>query len=401
MRYELWLGLRYLFGKRRERFISVSATLSILGVALGVMALITIIAVMSGFRRDYTEKLIGVNAHLIVDAPDGVRDTDQLLRQLSAMDHVVGVSPFITGQAVLDRSKDRLGVLVRGIDAAREPRVSRLADYVIVGALPQQDDDVLIGIQLSAYLDAVVGDPLEVTSPLDGKTRELIVSGVFRSGLYENDAFLVGVTLPRAQELFHLEGVVSGVSVKLDELERSDAMKHAIQEEVGGVYTVRTWTELNPALFGALRIEKIVMFVIATLIILVAALNIMSMLTMIVMEKTKEIGILRALGATRLSVALLFLFQGCFIGLLGIGLGFIGGLTLTVNLDSIVRWLEDTFGFSLFPSSVYYLDHIPAQIDAFDVSMILGVAFVLVVLAGTYTAIRAARLTPVDALRNE
>jgi len=174
-----------------------------------------------------------------------------------------------------------------------------------------------------------------------------------------------------------------------------------LRPQLGLPYRVRTWMELNPALFGALRVEKTVMFVILTLIIVVAALNIMSMLIMIVMEKTKDIGILRALGATRASVASLFLSQGCLIGLIGISLGMAGGFALTWNLNSIVKGLEQHFGIALFPPTVYYLDHIPTQINSVDVVAVVGATFVLTVLAGTYAAVRAARLAPIEALRYE
>lgn len=401
MRYELWLGLRYLFARRRERLISVSAALSIGGVALGVAALLVVLAVMSGFDHDISDKLVGINAHLIVDTPQGVRDTNELMRGLSAMEHVEGVSPFVAGQAMLQVPGRPFGVLVRGLDVEREPHVSRLAQYMVLGTFPRTDDEVIIGTELSSFLGVRPGEHLTLVSPADGKSHELTISGIFRSGMYETDAFLVGVTLDRAQQLFRLDGAVSGVSVKLDQLERSDAMQRAIQEQLGGRYNVRTWMELNPALFGALRVEKLVMFIIVALVIVVAALNIMSMLTMIVMEKTKEIGVLRALGATQGSVAGLFLWQGCVIGLLGIGLGLAGGLTLTFHLNHLMKWIEATFGVSLFPSNVYYLDYIPTQISVSDVTAVVTAAFLLAVLAGTYAAMRAARLVPVEALRYE
>jgi len=401
MRYEFWLGLRYLFAKRRERFISIIAALSIAGVALGVAALITVLAVMSGFDHDMTDKLVSMNAHLVVDAPQGVRDTDELMRKLSAMEHVVGVSPFVTGQAILRLPNQAFGVLVRGIDLERDARVSRLADYLVIGHLPKDDDEVVIGTELGAYVGAGPGDQLQLISPADGKTSVLTVSGLFRSGMYEYDANLMGLSLSRAQQLYHLEDMVSGIGVKLDRLEEAQAMKARVQAQVGPPYQVRTWMELNPALFGALRIEKIVMFVILTLIIVVAALNIVSMLIMIVMEKTKDIGILRVLGATNASVALLFLSQGCIIGVLGICLGLAGGFALALNLNSVATWMERTFGLSLFPPSVYYLDHIPTQINASDMAWVSAAAFILAMLAGTYAAIRAARLLPIDALRYE
>jgi lipoprotein-releasing system permease protein len=401
MRYELWLGLRYLFAKRRERFISIIAVLSIGGVALGVSALLVVLAVMSGFDHDITEKLIGTNAHVIIDAPAGVTDVEPLIRNLSAQEHVVGVSPFVSGQAILRLPDQAFGVLVRGIDLARESRVSRLADYMVMGHMPQADNEIVLGTELAAFVHAVPGRALSLISPADGKTREFLVSGFFRSGMYEYDASLVAMPLASAQQLYHLGSAITGVGIKVDQLERASDTARALERRLGSAFRVRTWTELNPALFGALRVEKTVMFVILTLIVVVAALNIMSMLIMIVMEKTKEIGILRALGATRTSVAGLFLSQGCVIGLIGIGLGCAGGMLLTLRLNDIAGWIEGTFGVSLFPPTVYYLDHIPTQINAPDVVAVVGATFLLTVLAGTYAAIRAAQLAPVQALRYE
>src|SRR3989338_5812049 len=195
MRYELWLGVRYLFAKRREQFISIIATLSIGGVALGVTALITVLSVMSGFDHDITDKLVSINAHLVVDAPEGVRDTEALMRQLSAMEHVVGVSPFVTGQAILRLPNQAIGVLVRGIDPERDARISRLKDFLILGDLPQSDDEAVIGTELSAFLQASRGDRVQLISPADGKTSSVTISGIFRSGMYEYDATLLGLTI--------------------------------------------------------------------------------------------------------------------------------------------------------------------------------------------------------------
>jgi lipoprotein-releasing system permease protein len=356
---------------------------------------------MSGFDHDITDKLIGTNAHLIVDTPSGVVEADEVIRQLSTLEHVVGVSPFVSGQAILRLPDQAFGVMVRGIDVQREPRVNRLADYLISGRLPVQETEAVIGTELGAYLNLEAGERLRLISPSDGSIHEFVVSGLFRSGMYEYDSTLVGVTLAQAQQFYRLDRVVTGIGVKLDELERSSAMARVIETHLGSSYRVRTWEALNPALFGALRVEKTVMFVILTLIIVVAALNIMSMLIMIVMEKTKDIGILRALGATRGSIAALFLSQGCIIGLIGIGLGLAGGLCLAVNLNAIAKWLERTLGWSLFPPTIYYLDHIPTQINSSDVLAVVMATFFLTILAGTYAASRAARLPPVEALRYE
>ena len=401
MRYELWLGLRYLFAKRREKFISIIAVLSIGGVTLGVAALIVVLAVMSGFDHDITDKLVNTNAHLVVEAPEGLTDRDEVMRQISARPHVVGVSPFVSGQAILRLPDRAFGVLLRGIDPQREVRVNRFSDYLVFGTLPRADEDIIVGTELASSLRLAVGAPVKVISPADGTTHALRVSGIFRSGMYEYDATLVAVTLARAQQLYGLGDRVGGIGVKLDALDRAETVAADLRRGLRGGLRVKTWTELNPALFGALKVEKTVMFVILSLIIVVAALNILSMLIMIVMEKTKDIGTLRALGATRGSIATLFLSQGVVIGLIGIGLGLAVGLSLAANLNAIMNWIERLTGWALFPPTVYYLDHIPARINAGDVASVAAAAFALAALAGTYAAARAARLSPVDALRYE
>jgi lipoprotein-releasing system permease protein len=401
MGYELWLAVRVLFTKRREKFISIIAGLSIGGVAVGVAALIVVLAVMSGFDHDITDKLISINAHLVVDAPEGVRDTTGALRTVSAAPHVTGASPFVAGQAILRLPQHALGVLVRGIDLEREARVSRLPSYLVLGRLPATDGEALIGTELSASVGLGPGEPLQLISPADGKTHEFTISGLFRAGMYEYDATLVALPLAAAQRLYHLEGVVTGLGVKVDGLAHAAAVKADLAARLGPAYAVKTWEELNPTLFGALRVEKTVMFIILTLIVAVAALNIVSMLIMIVMEKTKDIGILRALGARTGAVARLFLLQGCLIGLLGTALGIAGGLALAWNLNPVAAWLEASFGIAVFPASIYYLDRIPAQVNPSDVLGVVTAAMALSLLAGTYAASRAARLAPVEALRYE
>lgn len=401
MRYEVWLGLRYLFARRRERFISIIAALSIGGVALGVTALLVVLAVMSGYESDMKDKLIGTKAHLIVDTETGVRETAELMRRLSAMDHVVGVSPFVEGQGILRLPDRAFGVLLRGIDVEREARVNRLADYVVMGRLPEHDGEVAIGVEMASMVEVTPGEALTVISPADGKSHTWTVSGLFRSGMYEYDAYLMATTLAQAQDFYDLEGLVTGIGVKLDTIERGPEIQRLIQRVLGPGYRIRSWMQLNPTLFGAIQVEKTVMFIILMLIIVVAALNIMSMLIMMVMEKTKDIGILRALGATRGSIATLFFSQGCAIGALGIVLGLAGGVALTLNLNAIVKWVEQMTGWALFPPTIYYLDYIPTQINASDVAAVVTAAFVLAAAAGTYAAVRAASLSPVDALRYE
>jgi lipoprotein-releasing system permease protein len=401
MRYELWLGLRYLLSPRKERFVSLIAVLSIGGIALGVMALLVVLAVMSGFDHDLKDKLIGTNAHLIVATEEGLSAYDPLMRQVAATDHVVGVAPYVLGQAIVRGSDHALGVEVRGLDVEREIRVSRLKEYLVFGGLPKTDQDAVIGIELARFLGASIGSPLSLISPADGKLHELIISGIFRSGMYQYDSSLIGTTLARAQQLFGLSGVVSGLAVRVDAVEHATQVKTALLAQVERGIIIKTWMEFNPTLFGALRLERIVMFIIVMLITAVAALNIVAMLIMIVTEKTRDIGILRSLGATRWSVARVFFWQGCLVGLGGTALGLAGGMALTQNLNAIANWLEATFGLAVFPPDIYYLDHIPTLINPSDVAQVIGAAFVLTVAAGIYPAIKAARLTPVDALRYE
>ncbi len=393
MRYEFWLSWRYLFAKRREKFISVIALLSIGGVALGVAALLVVLAVMSGFDHDIKDKLVGTNAELIVDAPQGVSDVDGLMRQISAMEHVVGVSPFIAGQAIVRLPQRAFGVLIRGMDVQREARVNRLGSYMVMGHLPLTDAEAVIGTELAAYLHAAPGDHLTLISPADGKLHELTVSGLFRSGMYEYDANLVGITLARAQQLYHLEGTVTGIGVKLDQLERADDVRGQLERAVGPLYTVKTWMELNQTLFDALKLEKLTMFVILALIILVASANIVSTLIMMVIEKTRDIGILKSIGATNRSVWMLFTWEGMLIGLAGITLGALGAWGII--------WALDTYQFIKLPSTIYYLDHLPVRIEWADWWKTMSAALAITLASTIYPARQAARLQPVEALRYE
>lgn len=393
MSYELWLSIRYLLARRRERFVSVIAVLSIGGVALGVMALLVVLSVMSGFDHDLKDKLVGANAHLTVESAVGVRDVEPLIRRIAATEHVEGVSPFVLGQAIVRLPDRAFGVMVRGLDLEREVRVSKLRDYLVLGHLPADDREVVVGSEFARFVGARPGDPLQLISPADGQLHELIISGVFRSGMYEYDASLVGVTLRRAQALFGLAGVVSGLAIRLDNVERAAEVKARLATQLGGAYEVKTWMELNQTLFDALKLEKLTMFVILTLIVLVAAVNIVSTLIMMVIEKTRDIGILKSIGASSRSVRSIFVWQGVVIGSVGTALGLAGAWTLI--------WLLDTYQFVRLPSTIYYLDHLPVRIEWTDWSVTVCAAVLISLLATVYPARQAAGLSPVEALRYE
>ncbi|HEX9780406.1 MAG TPA: ABC transporter permease [bacterium] len=393
MRYEFWLGLRYLFAKRRERFISVIAALSVGGVAVGVAVLLVALAVMSGLQHGLREKFIGINAHLIIEAPDGVADPEALLARIDGAPHVAAATPFLSGQAILRLPERAFGVLVRGLDPEREPGVTRLEEYLVLGSLPSSDEEVVIGAELAALLRAGPGDELVVISPADGDKHPLRVSGIFRSGLYEYDAYLIGVTLGRAQRLFGLPGSASGIGVRLADPQRSEEARRALQERLGAGVSVKPWSELNPALFAALKLEKIGMFVLLALIVLVASANIISTLIMMVMERTRDIGILKTLGATPRSIGLLFTWQGLVIGLVGtaVGAALAGGLI----------WALDTYKFIRLPGDVYYLDYLPVRAEWGDWWKTLAAAVAITLGSTVYPARQAARLAPVEALRYE
>ena len=393
MRYELWLGLRYLMARRRERFVSVIAALSIGGVALGVMALLVVLAVMSGFDHDLKEKLVGANAHIVIEADSGIREIEPLMRRVAATEHVVGVSPFVTGQAIVRLPDRAFGVVVRGLDVERERQVSQWHHYLVMGHLPAADDEAVLGVELARFMGASPGRTIALLSPADGRLHELVVSGLFRSGMYEYDSNLIGVTVPRAQRMFGLDGVVTGLGVRLDALERAEPVRDALAAAVGRAYSVKTWMQLNQTLFDALKLEKLTMFVILTLIVLVAAVNIVSTLIMMVIEKTRDIGILKSVGASGRSVRAIFTWQGLIIGVAGTALGVAGAWAII--------WLLQTTELIRLPSSIYYLDHLPARVEWDDWMRVISAALAISLLATIYPARQAAKLAPVDALRYE
>ena len=364
MQFEWWLGWRYLFTQRREKFIAVIAALSVLGVALGVAALIVVLAVMSGFDADLQAKIVGANAHITIEGVRGLYQPDAVTRRVAQLPHVTGASPYISGQAILRTFDRALGVVVRGIEPATETQVSQIGRYLREGALPSDDESVLIGRELAISLGLDVGDTVTLFGPGDGQPHHLRLAGVFASGMYEYDAGLVFVRLPLAQTLFGLPGQATGIGVRVDRLEQVGGLAQQITVAVGPGYRVKTWMDLNRPLFDALKLEKTVMFLILTLIVLVAAANIVSTLIMVVMEKTKDIGILQALGATAAQIRRIFTWTGLCIGGLGTALGCALGLGLC--------WALATYKFIHLPSSIYYIDTLPVQIEWRDALAITG-----------------------------
>lgn len=393
MRYELWIALRYFLAKRRTRFISLVSLISILGVAVGVMALLVVLAVMNGFETDLKDKIIGANAHIVVEKDYGIMDYAVLMEQIKAVAGIEAVAPFINGQAMLIHKQNVFGLAVRGIEPEKEFRVTKIGQYLRQGNAAIDKEEIIIGNILAEKLNLKLKDAVSLVSPFDGYSHTFHVSGIFNSGMYEYDANLVLINLQTAQEIFGLYGIVSGIGIKIDRVELARKIRQELSKKIGPDYFVLTWMDMNKNLFSALKLERTVMFIILTLIVLVAAFNIASTLIMLVMEKTKDIGILKAIGATSRSVKLIFSGEGMIIGILGTFLGVLGGFGLCHLLKN--------YQFIKLPQDIYYIDRIPVRIERMDSFLVVFFAVLLSYLATLHPARQAARLNPVEALRYE
>jgi lipoprotein-releasing system permease protein len=422
MSFELFVSLRHLKAKRTQKFISLNTWISIGGVALGVMALIVVIAVMSGFGKDLRDKILGTNSHIVVTniTRSGMDDYESVLKKVMQAEGVKAAAPFILNQVMLTFGGSSSGVVVRGIDPAREAMVSDLEKNLIQGDLGMlkrsenaskgpRRDNIILGKELAQKLGVQMDDAVSMVSPasrltpmgLVPKIKLFKVVGFFESGMFEYDSSLAFISVESAQKFFSMKATVSGVEIRVDDIDHADKIAESLQESLGFPYYARDWMRMNKNLFSALRLEKIVMFIILILIILVAAFNIVSTLFMVVMEKTKEIAILKSMGASRTSIMKIFSLQGLIIGVTGTLIGCIGGFTIVPNLNEIVGFIESIFGITAFPSDVYYLDKLPSEIQYLDSFLIIIFSILICFLASLYPAWRASRMDPVDGLRYE
>jgi lipoprotein-releasing system permease protein len=373
---------------------------------IGVMALIVVLGVMTGFDKMLLNTVLGTTSHIVVTGDGGIKDYEPLIEEIKTVPEVIDAAPFFAGQVLIRSETSVLGAAIRGVLPEEEQKVSNFVDYV-TGELEQ--GGIVLGTELARQLNVRRGDTVRVISPYLVSTpfgdkpynKDLTVTGFYRSGMYEYDSNFCFVTLAQAQTLFGVKGTIAGIEVKIEDPFKAKTVALAISRTLTGGYWARSWMDMNRTFFAALRHEKIIMAVILILIIIVAAFNIASTLIMVVMEKTRDIGILKSIGAPASSIMAIFVIDGLMVGGVGTLLGVIFGYALANSLDSVVNFMGGMFGIELFPSTIYYFDKIPVDTSVFDTCWIAASAVIICLVASLYPAWQASKLKPVEALRYE
>ena len=405
--FELFLGLRYL--KPKRSFVSVITFISLLGVTLGVWVLIVVIAVMSGFDRELRDKLMGMHAHVTVTG--GVlHNGDAVLQTVLKTPHVKAAAPFVMGLVLVEYNRHVATPYLKGIDPQREVQVSQLRSYLKAGQLDLAGDKVVIGRELAEQYDIHLGDKIIVYSPRTIEKKgeevylpvELTVTGIFQSGMYEYDVGLIFTSLETAQELYELHGGIHGIELTTDDpFAGAQAVAETLNWKLPAPLRAQTWMQLNEKILGAIQVEKTAMFLILSLVIVVAAFCVMGTLITVAAQKTKEIGVLKALGTTPARIARLFLFQGFIVGLFGVGFGIALGLLTIGHIEEVRAFLSNALHIDLFPREIYNLPKIPTYLTTRDLITIAVSAQIIATLGGVLPALWAAWLEPVEALRHE
>ena len=408
-----FIGLRYTRAKRRSGFVSFISLASMLGIALGITALITVMSVMNGFQKEVRASMISVASHIQIlgDANEkGLADWSKLLAETQAQKDVIGVAPFVNGQGLLSIGQSVRGVGIRGIDPALEASVSDIGIKMRIGKtadLRPGEYGIVLGSYLARALMVNVGDRIQLMTPQGSMTpvgmqprlRSFTVVGVFSSGHYEYDLNLALIHLRDAQVLFRLGDNVTGLRVKVADVNEARSIARRLQDNLKFDGVVQDWTVENATYFRAVEIEKRMMFIILTLIIAVAAFNLVSTLVMVVRDKHPDIAILRTLGASPGIIMQVFLVQGALVGAIGTVLGVVGGVLLALNVGAVVSAVESAFGFRVLSPEIYFLSSLPSDLRWADVWVTAVIALALALVATLYPSWSASKVNPVDALR--
>ncbi len=407
------MAMRYLRARRQEGFISVIAWFSLVGIALGVATLIIVMSVMNGFRQELLERILGINGHLSVYGPVAGQMTDYepMIGKIEAVDGVISVNALIEGQVMASAKGVAKGAIVRGIRGEDLAKRDIVAENIQQGSLEnfKGDDVVIIGQRLAHSMGVAVGDDITLISPKGNVTafgtvprmRAFKIVGTFEIGMYEYDSGFVFMPLEAAQIYFKMPDAVSNLEVFVNSPDNAQDIGFAITRALKGQATVHDWQRANSSFFNAIQVERNVMFLILTLIILVAAFNIISSLIMLVKDKGRDIAILRTMGATRGTIMRIFLIAGASVGVIGTTLGFGLGLAFAANIETIRHWIEGLTGNDLFAAEIYFLSQLPAVVDPTEVIAVVLMGLGLSFLATIYPSWRAARIDPAEALRYE
>ena len=411
--YELLVGLRYTRAKRRNHFISFISIASMIGIAIGVMALIVVLSVMNGFQKELRARILGVASHIQISGVDGrLAGWQEVARQASADPDVVAAAPYVSAQGLLANRQNVQGALVRGIVPELEDQVADIGQHMRRGRLSDLragEFGMVLGSELAHAVGARVGEKVVLIAPQGQVTpagilpriKQFTVVGVFEVGMYEYDAGLALINLADAQKLYRLDDEVSGVRLKLKDLFDAPEVARRLSRTLHGDLYVTDWTRSHANFFRAVQIEKNVMFIILTLIVAVAAFNLVSTLVMAVTDKRADIAILRTLGATPFSIIKIFVVQGSLIGVIGTALGVVGGIAIALNVDVVVPAIEKLFRVQFLAKDVYYISELPSDLQVRDVVTVALMSLLLSLLATLYPSWRASRVNPAEALRYE
>ena len=416
MSYELFISLRYLKAKRKQAFISLISIISIGGVAIGVAALIIVLAVMTGFKDDVRDKILGTMAHATIRKPEAnIEEYQQLEKQMQTVEHIESILPYSKGQVLISSSNNVSGITLLGVDPQREKALAHLEKNLMEGHVEllarkydnletlsgPRRDGVILGWELARILGVFTGEEVSLILPMGRllptgpvpKLKKLRVVGIFSSGFYEYDAGLAYISLTAAQRFFSMGTEISGLEVRFDDINQTKSVVNNLKTLLGGSYQIQDWAEMNQSLFSAINLEKFAMFLILALIILVASFNIISTLVMMVIEKQSDIAVLKSMGATSKSITRIFMLEGSVIGVIGTAIG--------TGLGILICWAADTYKLIHLDGGMYYLDHLPFTMTVSDIFLVVVSAIFICFVSTIYPARQASKLDPVVIFRYE